>query len=252
MLKLKRNLLALFFVCALAAPFAYSAQAADGDYLLKDGKAYRMDGGREKLLEGVDAQRADTDAGAWSWFVVDPGQSPAMKGLKGGICFFRGGDAKPAGFLPVAEEAASCRLYFSPSGDKLLVSLGYEYIQHLSLYLIDKGKGFVKKASFEVAGPPFWVDPQRFAFNAVDAKKGPRAEGRFDSWWSSAALYDSMKNKLIVLRQATATADYAVTGCDREGGALEIMESTVKEVKDWADDDKVGDREIRLNVPKAD
>ncbi len=249
---MKRELLALFFACVLAAPFAGSVQAAEGDYFLKDGKAYRVDGGVEKLLEGVDVQRADTNAGPWSWITVDPGQTPEMAGSKSGICFFRGGDARPAGFLPVAEEAASCRLYFSPSGDKLLVSWGYEYIQHLSLYLIGKEKDFVKKASFEIAGPPFWVDPQRFAFNAVDAKKGPRAEGKFDLWWSSVALYDTMKNSLTVLKQASATADYAVTGCDMKAGALEIMESTVKEVKDWADDDKVGDREIRLNVPKVD
>ncbi|MBQ3893414.1 MAG: hypothetical protein II737_08490 [Mailhella sp.] len=249
---MKRNLLALFFACVLAAPFAGAVQAAEGVYLLKDGKAYRADGGTEKLLEGVDVQRADTSAGPWSWIAVDPGQDPEMEGSKSGICFFRGGDARPAGFLPVAEEAASCRLFFSPSGDRLLVSRGYEYIQHLSLYLIDKEKGFVKKASFEVAGPPFWVDPQRFAFSAVDAKKGPRAEGKFDLWWSSAALYDSMKNKLTVLRQATATADYAVTGCDRKSGMLEVMESSVKDVKDWADEDKVDDKELRFPVPKAD
>ncbi len=252
MLKLKRDLLALFFAFVLAVPFAGAVQTAEGNYLLKDGKAYRVDGGRETLLEGVDAQRADTAAGPWSWIVVDPEQSDGMKGTESGICFFRGADARPAGFLPVAEEAASCRLYFSPSGDKLLVSWGHEYIQHLSLYLIDKEKGFVKKASFKVAGPPFWIDQQRFVFNAVDAEKGPRAEGKFDLWWSSVTLCDSMKDKLTVLRQATATADYAVTGCDRKSGALEIMESTVKDEKDWADEDKVDDKELRLPVPKAD
>ena len=249
---LKRHLLAFFFACALAAPLDGAVQTAEGGYLLRDGKAYRADGGREKLLEGVDVQRADTGAVPWSWIAVDPGQSEDLKGQESGIFFFRDGDARPAGFLPVAEEAASCRLYFSPSGDRLLVSQGYEYIQHLSLYLIDKEKGFVKKASFEVAGPPFWVDPQRFAFSAVDAKKGPRAEGKFDLWWSSAALYDTMKNSLTVLRQATATADYAVTGCDMKGGELEIMESSVKDVKDWADEDKVDDKELRFPVPKVD
>ncbi len=249
---MKRDMLALLLACVLSAPCVDVVQAAEGDYLLKDGKAYRADGDMERLLEDAEVQRTDTGAGLWSWIVVDPGQSAGMQGSESGICFFRGVDARPAGFLPVAEEAGSCRLYFSPSGDKLLVSWGYEYIRHLSLYLIDKEKGFVKKASFEVAGTPFWVDPQRFAFNAVDAKKGLRAEGKFDSWWSSVTLYDSMTNSLTVLKQATSTADYVITGFDQETGALEIMESTVEEAKDWADDDAVRDREIRLTVPTAD
>ena len=248
---MKRDLMALFLACVLTASFAGEVRAAEGNYLLKDGKAYRVDGGREKLLAGVEVQRADTVAGPWSWIVVDPGQSAGMEGSESGIRFFRGVDARPAGFLPVAEEAGSCRLYFSPSGDKLLVSRGYEYIQHLSLYLIDKEKGFVKKASFEVAGPPFWVDPQRFAFNAVDAKKGPRAEGKFDLWWSSVVIYDSAENERIVIRKATATTDYTLNGCDTENGTLDVMESTVKVVTDWKDDSKVKDTELKIPVPAA-
>ena len=242
----------LFFAVLLACVlYAGMAHAAEGDYILKDGKAYRLTGGKEIPLKDCEVQRAETESGPWAWILVDPAQFEEMKGSKGGIYFFRGKENTSAGFLPIKEEAASCRLAFSPSGEKLLVSWGMEYIRHLSLYCLDKGKGFVKKASFEVAGPPFWVDPHRFVFNAINIDKGARVKGRFDLWWSSVVLYDSVENERIVIKEATATRDYTVNGCDTKTGTLDVLESSVKQVKDWGDDTKVKDTELKIPVPPA-
>ena len=238
----------LLSACLLCAG---AAHAAVGDYILKDGKAFHVDGGTETPLKDCEPQTVSTDVGLWSWILVDPAQSEAMKGSEGGVYFFRGEDKKPAGFLPIKEEASSCRLYFSPSCVKLLVSWGMEYIQHLSLYFLDKDRGFVKKASFEVAGPPAWIDYHRFVINSIDTGRGARVRDRFDLWWSSVALYDSVGNEKIVLKKATATRDYTFSGYDEADDELEIWESSVTDVQDWGDENKVKDTKLRLSVPAA-
>jgi len=234
--------LALALTLALGAGTA----CAGGDgYVFRDGKACRVDGGKVRVLKDAPSGSVSTEAGLWSWIVVDPAGSGEMKGSAGGIYFFSGRDANPAGFLPVEEEAESCRLYFSPSGKMLLVAWGMEYIQHLSLYAID-GRNFAKKASFEVSGPAFWIDAGRFAFTLVDPARGPRAEGRYDMWWSSAAVYDVAKAKLAFVRKATPVACYAVTGADAESGTLKLWETSVQRVQDWKDEDGVSEREIAV------
>ena len=241
--------LLVFIICAGVAP--HEARAAAGEYALKGDQVYRTVKGRMKLLEDVSIEKADTNAGPWAWFLADP-EVPGLKGTKLGLRFFRGKEGKPAGFLPMEEGAASfCRVTFSPSGDKLLVSWGGLPVKHLFLYFIDKNKGFAEKASFETAEPPFWIDNDRFAFSTVDSDKGPRVEGKFDLWWSSIKLYDCETGKTTVVRKATATKNYALSGCDREAGALDITESSVKNAKDWEDEDKIDDKELSVPVPAA-
>ena len=43
--------------------------------MLKEGKAFRMDMGRETPLKDCEISRAETEAGTWSWVLVDPAQS---------------------------------------------------------------------------------------------------------------------------------------------------------------------------------
>ncbi len=242
----------LFFGVLLACVLcAGVAHAAEVNYILKGGKACRVTGGKVMPLKDCEVQRVDTEAGPWAWILVDPTQSEEMKSSEGGIYLFSGKGDMPAGFLPVKEEASSCRVTFSPSGEKLLVSWGMEYIRHLSLYVIGKGKDFIKKASFDVAGPPVWVDSHRFVFNAIDTGKGARVKGRFDLWWSSVVLYDSVENERIVIKKATATTDYTLNDCDTKNGTLDVLESSVKAVKDWEDDAKVKDTELKIPVPPA-
>ena len=239
-------------LCALMMLIGASVVwAAEGEYIVKGDQVYRTVKGKKKLLEDVSIERADTDAGPWAWFLADP-EAPGLKGTKLGLRFFRGKEGKPAGFLPMEEGAASfCIVTFAPSGDKLLVSWGGLPVKHLSLFLIDKNKGFLEKASFETAEPPFWIDNNRFAFSTVDSDKGPRVEGMFDLWWCSVKLYDCKTGKTTVIREATATKNYALNGYNRETGALDITESVVKNAKDWEDEDKIDDKELSVPVPAA-
>ena len=237
--------------CALFALHAGAARADAGDYVLRDGKVFRADGGTEQPIEDAEIGGVDTAAGRWAWFAADPGASGATAGSAGGLYFFRGGTGRPAGFVPIAEEPGSCRPTFSPSGRMLLISCGTNFIRHLELHHIDKDRGFVKKASFSAADPPRWIDDRRFVFTAVAPDKGARAEGRFDLWWCSVALYDTEKEELTLLREASATRNYAVADHDGGSGALEIVESSVGDAKDWADEDRIEERPLTLPLPAA-
>ncbi|MCR4665758.1 MAG: hypothetical protein K5657_00490 [Desulfovibrio sp.] len=227
--------------------FVEPACAAPGTILIKDGNAFRIEDGRETALKDCPVQKVGTEAGLWSWILVGQNQFDGLGEKEEGIYFFRGKDAAPAGFLPVTEEVESCRLTFSPSGEYFLLSWGMEYVQHLNVYAVGKNKDFVKKTEIPVQGPSFWIDARTFAVTSVDMKKGMRVSGKFDLWWSSIALHDVITGKTNVLRAATETRNYCITGIETKDGSLEVMESVVKGAKDWADDEKVSDTQVRLS-----
>ncbi len=243
---MKRRFFVALLMCLLFAGAALGAE----NYVIRDGKACRVTDGKETLLEDDEAQYAGTDVGMWGWLLVDPELSEGMKGSKSGIYFFLGEDEKPVAFLPI-EEAGACMLEFSPSGEKLLISRGKEFKQDLGYYVIDiEKKKFDRKASFVSAGHSFWVDPHRFLFNAVDESKGARdREGEL--LWDSVALYDSVENETFILKEATETTDYFITGYDHDTGVIDVSESIVKDKKDWNDSDKIEYKEITIETPAA-
>ena len=258
MMEHKRKFFSALLACALCAGRAWGAE---GDYVLKGGKGYRVDKAKDRLIEMGEnirrpedegtfpcIQRADTDAGLISCVLVDP-EFEGMEGSEGGIYFFLG--EKPAGFLPM-KEAPICELHFSPSGEKLAIhhTDGEERWFAVDFYLVDAAnKSFVKKASFfseRVIG--FWTDPHRFAFTTIDKKKGFRP-GSQNELWSSAALYDTVEEELIVLKEATATQNYVVVDCDLDAGTLKVIETSVKDEKDW-DESSEGIHELEaLTIP---
>lgn len=252
--------LATLLACALCAGGAWGAE---GDYVLKGGKGYRVDKAKDRLIEMGEnirrpedegtfpcIQRADTDAGLISCVLVDP-EFEGMEGSEGGICFFLGEDEKPAGFLPIKEDAGASMLDFSPSGEKLLISHGIEAKQDLRYYVVDAAKkSFVKEKSFTSMGPFAWIDAHRFIFVAVDEGKGLRS-GTEDTWWTSPSLYDSVEDHLTVIKEAEATKNYVIAASDFEEGTLVIIEYSVKDEKDWADEDKVEEKELTVPIPAA-
>ena len=224
------------------------AQAKTG-YALRGGKAYRVDGGKERLLANVEPHGVRTEAGLWAWIMIDP-ETDGMEGSESGVQFFLGEDAKPAGFLPV-EDVEVCTVRFSSLGDKLLTIVGTVSRQDVGLYLVDAANGgFVKKMSFASMGPVAWVDAHRFFFSAIDESKG-FVGGHEGIWWASPSLYDTAEDEAIVIRKATATRNSAIIDYDPEAGTLTIMEMSVEDEKDWPDEDKVEFQELTLSIPAA-
>ena len=244
---MKRKFFASLLACLL---FAGVASAELGDYVLKDGKPYRVVDGEEKLLEDDAADFANTEAGMWGWLLVDPTFSDGMKGSESGIYFFLGENNEPFAFLPI-KDAAACMLEFSPSGKKLLIRRGTEIKQDLGYYVIDiEGKKFDKKKSFVSAGHSFWVDPHRFFFTSVDESKGKRDKAG-EQLWDSIAMYDSVFDELNIIKEATETKDYFITGCDYDTGVVDVSESSVKDKKDWNDQEKIKYNDITIPIPAA-
>lgn len=242
-----RKILFGLLLCALMFS-AGGAFAAEESYILKEGRVYRVDAGKETLLEDEEPGRSATDKGLYSWILVGPELREDMKDSKSGIYFFLGEDEKPVGFLPF-EGAGFCNLEFSPDGEKFLVSRGTDVVQKLFLYVFD---GFVKKASFLALGPCTWVDPHRFVFTRDDASKGARGKAvEQQEGWLSVALYDSAMEELFVLSEATETQDYMLIGVNHEEGVLEVLERSVKKAKDWDDEKKVEDKEMTVPIPAA-
>ncbi len=249
---MKRRIFAALLACLLFAcaedPAAHAAGLAAESYVIRDGKACRVTDGKETILEDDEAQFFNTDAGMWGWLLVDPELSEGMKGSKSGIYFFLN-DA-PVTFLPM-EEAGACMMEFSPSGEKLLISRGTEIKQDLGYYVIDiAAKKFDKKKSFVSAGHSFWIDPHRFLFTSVDEKKGKRDKAG-DQLWDSVALYDTVFEELNILKEATETKDYFITGYDHDNGTIDVSEGSVKDKKDWNDPDKINYRDITVETPAA-
>ena len=239
------------YLCALVLLIcSASAWGTVGDYIIRDDRVYRIAGGRQTLVEDASFDSAKTDAGLWSWLLVDPDLSDGMKGAETGVYFFRGKEYAPVFFLPM-EHAGACMMEFSPSGEKLLICHGEEVRQDLGYYVLEEAaQGFVKKGSFVSAGHAFWVDPHRFVFTAIDTKKGPRTKAG-DDWWCSPSLYDTLEKELTVIIKATLTKNYFIGGYDDEGGTLDINESSVKNPKDWGNENKIKYKELTVPIPAA-
>ena len=241
-LNMKRRLFAALLVCLL---FAGAGLAAES-YVIRDGKVCRVQDGKETILEDDEPQFANTDAGMWGWILVDPELSEGMKGSKSGIYFFL--NSEPVTFLPM-KEAAACMMEFSETGEKMLISCGTEIKQDLGYYEIDvANKKIEKKKSFVSAGHSFWTDPHRFLFTSVDEKKGARDKAG-DQLWDSVAMYDTVFEELSILKEATETKDYFITGYD--AGNIDVSESSVKDQKDWNNPDKIEYKDITIETPAA-
>ena len=234
----------LTFVFCTAMAFA-----AEGDFILKGEKAFLIKSGKKTLVKDCITQSVRTDAGIRSWILVD---AKDVEGAESGIYLFMGKENRPAGFLPIKEEVSSCDVVFSPSGEKLLISRNKDtgYIKLVSLYFLDKNKGLVKKASFEMMGLPVWIDYHRFVFTSVDSTKKVCSENQCTPW-NSVALYDSAVEDLIFLKKATATAVYTFLKYDKENDSVEIYESSVRNEKDWYDEDKIRYTTFTLPIPAA-
>ncbi|MCR5168986.1 MAG: hypothetical protein K6C33_00810 [Desulfovibrio sp.] len=65
------------------------------------------------------------------------------------------------------------------------------------------------------------------------------------------ALYDTIEEELTVLRQATATRDFACLGFDSASGKLYGVERSVKAEKDWSSESKITKQKIEIPIPAA-
>ena len=102
-------------------------------------------------------------------------------------------------------------------------------------------------------GEAVWVDNKRFIFTSVD---GTLANDPDDSGYSyrlqlSVMMHDTTMKELIPIKQADATHSYFITGINLEKGTIAIRVTQVKDEEDWADDDKLEQQDIEVEIPAA-
>lgn len=248
-MNMKKGLYCLSFcLFAMILLVASAALAGQETYILEDGMAYRVDadGNKTLLEEELPGQHA-TEKGIYSWILVDPELSDAMKGSKSGFYFFDEFET-PLGFLPF-EGAAYCDISFSPDGERFIVNFGTDVSQEIILYTFE---ALEKKASFKAIGPGVWIDFARIALTLDDAEKGKRGKALDQQeGWLSVALYDSLMEELFPVAEATETVDYMLIGINFESETLEILERSVEDVQDWNEEEKIQDTEISVPFPAA-
>ncbi len=244
----ERDIRVFLLASIMSVLLALPALAAQESYVLKEGSAFRVNAdGKEIKLEEDQPAYWSTDSGMYSWIIVDPELSDAMKGSKSGIYFFNELE-EPLGFLPF-EGAAYCNVSLSPDGEMITISFGTDVSQELILYTMD---GFEKKKSFQIIGETCWLDPYRLVFTMDDAAKGPRGDAMDQQeGWLSVMMYDVAMEELFSVMDATETEDYMLVGVNFEGEVIEVLKRSVKEAVDWKDEQKIEDVTISVPIPAA-
>ncbi|EFC91380.1 hypothetical protein Dpep_1354 [Dethiosulfovibrio peptidovorans DSM 11002] len=244
-----RRYLCVFLLASIMfVLLAFPALAAQESYVLKEGCAFRVKAdGKEIKLEEDQPAYWSTDSGMYSWIIVDPELSDAMKGSKSGIYFFNELE-EPLGFLPF-EGAAYCNVSLSPDGEMITISFGTGVSQELILYSMD---GFEKKKSFQIIGETCWLDPYRLVFTMDEAGKGARGNAMDQQeGWLSVMMYDAAMEELFSIVDATETEDYMLVGVNFEGEEIEVLKRSVKEANDWKDEQNIEDSTISIPIPAA-
>ena len=250
---MKKNIVVLLGVLLILALMETSAPAAGFDaakYVVDDGLLFAVDakGGR-KQIDGADVVEERTKGGVIYWLAADPnadGSNENMyKGWKSGIYFF-GSDGK---FISCLEkkDAATCYVRFSPDGKQFALDSGTYVDRDYELYAFD---GLALKKSFRGIGLT-WLGPQRFAYSAIDTAKGRRHKDSDIAGWMSVVVCDTSSDSSVTVLEATKTEDFMMEGIDRDANELAVTKFSVKDERDWGNDEKTSVENIRISVPVA-
>ena len=237
----------VLLTCAvLVFCFSFPALAAEKKpedvFVVKDGEWVLQAGGEPEGAGG-----ASPDEGMW-WYAVDPENDPAARGLERGILLYDAAAEKGSySFLPTTEEQTRVeQVFFGPDKKRMVVACNLNrFASGLSVY--DLATLELEK-SFWGRSDVWFVDDIRFAFTLIEQTVGrPETAGM---WATSAALYEPADDTgYVILKEASATESFEVTGADESG--ITITVTSVKSEKDWEDFDKQQDSDITVEIPAA-
>lgn len=234
---------AIAVLCLAFSPLAAQAKSPEDVFIVKDGDWMLKSGGEPEGASGASIEEG------MCWYAVDPESEDAAKGLQRGILLYDANaeKGKAYSFLPTTEEQTRVeQVFFSP--DKKLMVVVCNLNRFASgLYVYD-AKSLQLEKSFWGQSDGWFVDDARFAFTLVEQEiERPEQAGM---WATSAALYEPAADTgYIVLKGASATENFAVTGADKNKIAITV--TSVKSEKDWEDIDNQQDSEITVDVPAA-
>lgn len=250
---MKKIIMVLAVVLCVSAFPRTGAMAAGFDakkYVVDEGLLFMVDGDSRKQVDGAEVVEEQTEAGRIYWLAADPDAGDdyekMYKGWKGGVYFF-GDDGKFISFLETPDAPMSY-VRFSPDGRRFVLDRGTYVVRDYILYTFD---GLAPEKTFLGMGELKWIDSDRFAFAIIDEEKGPRAENADIRGWLSVVVYDAAADLLTTAAEATETEDYTLYEVDAENEELTVTKYSVKDEKDWVDEDKRIIDEITIPIPAA-
>lgn len=210
----------------------------------------------ELLLDGepIECEVYDVpdwlDNGIANWVVIGPDTSELVAEEETGVWFFNE-DGYFMSFIPLDSDAEHPQIIWSPVGDRLALMRGG---MRPDLFLEVYAEGMEKVAEFAcLSGSAEWLeDGMRLVFTRIDdVREEARFPGRSYGFRFSVVLYDSALGMETVLKEATDKANYVLSGVSSDGEKVLITETSVKSPKDWKDETKIKEREIKVPVPAA-
>jgi hypothetical protein len=220
-----------------------------GKFSVKDGAVY--DGEGDRVVEANELG-GEIEGPIRFWAALGPESSEAAAENETGVWFFSG-EGECLAFIPVEYESDAQGVYVSPRGDACVVEGGSPMRpdMFLTLYTLPDGE---KKAEFAgLRGEISWTpDGVRFAFTRIDddIREGGSFMNLAYGLRFSAVLYDTSVMEEVALKEATDTQNFYFGGfADDEN--VKITEEYVESEKDWADEEKIKSREIKVEIPPA-
>jgi hypothetical protein len=218
-------------------------------FSLKNGHVYKNE--KELDCEVYEVPKG-IDSAIKTWAVVGTETSEVVKEEETGVWFFGSGGGFMA-FIPLESEREYQDIFWSGAGDRLLLQRGSPMRPDVFFELY--AEGMEKKAEFPgVRDGIAWLsDGMRFAFTRIGGDI--REEGKFFNLAYglrlSAVLYDSAVGETIVLKEATDTQNFWFASVSEDDENIAVTEEYVESPKDWADEEKIKQREITVPVPPA-
>jgi hypothetical protein len=219
-----------------------------GAFALKDGRVYKE--GAELDCE-VNEIPSGVEGPIRFWSALGTDTSEAVRENETGVWFFTdlGGALT---FVPLESEYECQDVIFSPGGGSFVLVKGSGV--RPDMFFEVYGEGTEKTAEFGgIRGEIEWIGPDRFVFTSIgeDTRDGGRFFNLSYGLYLSVSMYDTAAKELTVLKEAAATLNFTLGGVTDGGKAVTVIEQSVKSEEDWADEDKIETREIRVEIPAA-
>lgn len=220
----------------------------DDPFFMENGQVYK----NETLLDcEVYEVPSGLDNDIKFWTVIGTGTSDVVTGEETGVWFFgEHGEYVTNIFLKNEKEYQD--LLWSPAGDRLVLVRGIEGEQDLVFELY--AEYMEKKAEFRgLRASLAWLeDGMRFVFTRIDdIREGVPPSDLPYGLKLSAVLYDSAIEETIPLKESTDTKNFSFDSVSEDGEHIALTETSVQSSKDWGEEEKIKEREIKVPMPAA-
>jgi hypothetical protein len=245
-----RNKFLVFALAALVLCLAVNAGEA-AVFSLRDGQVYK-DG--ETVGCNVYEVPPDLNNGIKTWAALsemsDVSGGGEVTEAEAGLWFF-GGEGEFMGFVPNDSVYGYADILWSPSGDRFALIYGSGMRADLFCDIYVNMKKWAEFAVQRGCEGEWLGDGMRFVSTRIDdtRENGSPSQGTGFGVKLSVVLYDSPIDEMTVVKEATDTQNFAFAGIS--GDDIVISENYVKSPDDWADDEKVEMRKIKVPVPAA-